>query len=70
MLKVSWPKLEGLDLDIKCIYIYPTPPHKQNMTQGQFFMWSLTSFNSVFLLLDQLPYQVYRAQYALAINNS
>ena len=35
----------------------PTPPYKQDATQGLFFMRSLTSLNSVFLLLEQLPYQ-------------
>ena len=27
-------------------HIYPTPPLGQDMTQGQFFKWSLTGLNS------------------------
>ena len=30
------------------IYIYPTPPHEQDATQGQFLKRSLTGFNSEF----------------------
>ena len=29
-------------------HIYPTPPLGQDMTQGQFFKWSLTGLKSVF----------------------
>ena len=29
-------------------HIYPTPPLGQDMTQGQFFKWSLTGLNSEF----------------------
>ena len=29
-------------------HIYPTPPVGQDMTQGQFFKWSLTGLNSKF----------------------
>ena len=31
-----------------CIYIYPTPPLGQDMTQGQFFKRILTGLNSEF----------------------
>ena len=30
------------------LHIYPTPPLGQNVTQGQFFKWSLTGLNSEF----------------------
>ena len=30
------------------IYIYPTPLHKQDVTEGNFFKQSLTSLNSEF----------------------
>ena len=29
-------------------HIYPTPPLRQDMTQGQFFKWSLTGLNTEF----------------------
>ena len=32
-------------------HIYPTPPHEQDMTQGQFFKRSLTGLSSEFFLL-------------------
>ena len=35
----------------------PTTPHWQDVTQGQFFKKSITSFKSVFLLQDWLLYQ-------------
>ena len=30
------------------VCIYPTPPHEQDVTQGQFFKWSKTGLNSEF----------------------
>ena len=29
-----------------CMYIYSIPLHEQDVTQGQFFKWSLTGLNS------------------------
>ena len=37
-----------IDLFFYFIHILPTPPHGQDMTQGQFFKRSLTGFNSEF----------------------
>ena len=49
----------------------PTPPLGQDMTQGQFFKWSLTGLNSeFFLLLDLLPHQAWRTQSALLFTHS
>ena len=39
---VIWKNFFSLDT------IYPTPPLGQDMTQGQFFKWSLTGLNSEF----------------------
>ena len=38
-------------LYIEIVYIYPTPPLRQDLTQGQFFKRSLTGLNSEFFLL-------------------
>ena len=39
------------------VSIYSTPPHEQDVTQGQFFKQNLTEFEfRVVLLLDWLPY--------------
>ena len=34
-----------------CVSYLPTPPLGQDMTQSQFFKWSLTGLNSEFFLL-------------------
>ena len=55
--KPYW-SLSRFSLNQKQKYIYLlTLPYKQDVTQGQFFKPSLTGLNSVFFLLDQLPYQ-------------
>ena len=58
---VYWVCIKGIYIYI-CTYVYihvciylPTPPHEQDVTQGQFFKCCLTGLNLVFLL-DWLPY--------------
>ena len=38
-------------LKVPALPYLPTPPLGQDMTQGQFFKWSLTGLNSEFFLL-------------------
>ena len=40
-----------------CVYIYPTPPSQTGHGTRSTFIWSKTDLNSIFLLLDWLPYQ-------------
>ena len=45
--------------------IFTTPPHEQDATRGQFFKRNLTGSNSDFFFVERLPYQGWRAQFAL-----
>ena len=47
----------------------PAPSHKHDMIQDEFFKQSLAGLNSVFLLLDWLPYQDEKAQSVLLITH-
>ena len=39
------------------VHIYPTFYYEQEVTLGYFVKWSIAGLNSVFLLIDSLPYQ-------------
>ena len=53
------------------LYIYPASQCEKDVTQSQFLKLSLTSFEfRVFLLLNWLPYQGQRAQFALLSTHS
>ena len=49
MINIIKLRLRNSDNSEQCsTCIYPTPPNKQDVTQGQFFMRSLTGLNSSF----------------------